>query len=519
VAADLCWSSATALAEKIRRREVSALEVTDAHLSRIRAVDGAVGAFLRVTEDQARADARAVDAKLAAGEDPGPLAGVPVALKDNLCTRGVETTAASKILAGYVPSFDATVVERLRAAGAVAVGKTNLDEFAMGSSTENSAFGPTRNPWDTTRVPGGSSGGSAAAVAAGEAPLSLGSDTGGSIRQPAALCGCVGLKPTYGLVSRSGLIAFASSLDQIGPFARDCADAALLMDALWGPDPRDMTSRDPREARVSGAAHGLWASPRPFSDALGAGASASLEGVTLGVVREYLELTTDDEVHRTVVQTIERARLAGATIRDVSLKLTEFAIPTYQVVSTAEASSNLGRYDGVHYGHRTGAPVDIVGLYERSRAEGFGPEVRRRIFLGTFVLSSGFYDAYYLKGLRARRLIRDDFLQALDGVDALVGPTSPFPAFKLGERVTDPLAMYAVDVFTVSTNMAGLPALSLPCGFTAGATPLPIGLQLTGRPWSDPKLLAIGRALEVALAGAGGAGGAKRPALGTGASS
>lgn len=515
MAADLCWTSATALAEMIRRREVSALEVTEAHLGRIRAVDGAVGAFLRVTEAGARDEARAVDARLARGEDAGPLAGVPVALKDNLCTRGVETTAGSKILAGYVPPFDATVVERLRAAGAVSVGKTNLDEFAMGSSTENSAFGPSKNPWDTTRVPGGSSGGSAAAVAAGEAPLSLGSDTGGSIRQPAALCGCVGFKPTYGLVSRSGLIAFASSLDQIGPFARDCADAALLMDALWGPDPRDMTSRDPRDARVSGAAHALWTSPRPFSAALGSSSAdgASLEGVTLGVVKEYLELTTDDEVHRTVVQTIERARRAGAKIRDVSLKLTEFAIPTYQVVSTAEASSNLARYDGVHYGHRTRPPVDVVALYERSRAEGFGAEVRRRIFLGTFVLSSGFYDAYYLKGLRTRRKIRDDFLQALDGVDALVGPTSPFPAFRLGERAQDPLAMYAVDVFTVSTNMAGLPAMSLPCGFTGGAAPLPIGLQLTGRPWSDPRLLAIGRALEATLEGAGGAGGARRPPL------
>jgi aspartyl-tRNA(Asn)/glutamyl-tRNA(Gln) amidotransferase subunit A len=451
-ATELCWTSASALADKIRSREVSALEVTDAHLARIRAVDGRVSAFLRVTEEQARADARAVDAKVARGEDAGPLGGVPIALKDNLCTRGIETTAGSKILAGYVPPFDATVVERLRAAGAVSVGKTNLDEFAMGSSTENSAFGPSKNPWDTTRVPGGSSGGSAASVAAGEAPISLGSDTGGSIRQPAALCGCVGLKPTYGLVSRFGLIAFASSLDQIGPFARDCADAALLMDALWGPDPRDMTSRDPRDARVSGAAHSLWAPSRPFS---AAAKKPSLEGVTLGVVKEYLELTTDAEIRGAIVHTIERARAAGAKIREVSLKLTEFAIPTYQVVSTAEASSNLARYDGVHYGHRTKPPVDIVGLYERSRAEGFGPEVRRRIFLGTFVLSSGFYDAYYLKGLRVRRKIRDDFLQALDGVDALVGPTSPLPAFKLGERAQDPLAMYAVDVFTVSTNMAG----------------------------------------------------------------
>ncbi|MBX3472356.1 MAG: Asp-tRNA(Asn)/Glu-tRNA(Gln) amidotransferase subunit GatA [Planctomycetes bacterium] len=496
------------MADRVRRREVSALAVTEAHLARAAAVEPQVKAFLRVTADAARAEAQAIDARLARGEDPGPLCGVPVAVKDNLCTRGVETTAGSRILQGYVPPYDATVVERLRQAGAVTLGKANLDEFAMGSSTENSAFGPTTNPWDPSRVPGGSSGGSAAAVAAGEAPLALGSDTGGSIRQPAALCGCVGFKPTYGAVSRFGLIAFASSLDQVGPFARDCADAALLMDVLWGPDPRDMTARDPRDARVAGPLADLWAAPRPFSTAA---AGASLEGVTLGVVKEYLELTTDAEVKGAVLAALDRARAAGASVREVSLGLTEFAIPTYQLVSTAEASSNLARYDGVHYGHRTKERVDVVGLYERSRAEGFGPEVRRRIFLGTFVLSSGFYDAYYLKGLRARRRIRDDFLRALDGVDALVGPTSPFPAFELGARAHDPLAMYAVDVFTVSTNMAGLPGLSLPCGFTSGPRPLPIGLQLTGRPWSDPRLLAIGRALEQALAGAGGAGGARRP--------
>ncbi len=505
---DLHWSGAAALADRVRRREVSALEVVDAHLARAAALEPRLHAFLRLTADDARAQAREVDAALARGEDPGPLCGVPVAIKDNLCTRGVETTAASRILEGYTPPFDATVVERLRRAGAVSLGKTNLDEFAMGSSTENSAFGPTRNPWDLERVPGGSSGGSAAAVAAGEAPLSLGSDTGGSIRQPAALCGVVGVKPTYGLVSRFGLIAFASSLDQVGPFARDCADAALLMDALWGPDPRDMTSRDPRDPRVSGPEHAAWSGPRPFT---AAAQGASLEGVTLGLVKEYLELTTDPAVKGAVLAAVERAKARGARVREVSLGLTEFAIPTYQLVSTAEASSNLARYDGVHYGRRTQERTDVVGLYERSRAEGFGPEVRRRIFLGTFVLSSGFYDAYYLKGLRARRKIRDDFLRALDGVDALVGPTSPLPAFRLGERVDDPLAMYAVDVFTVSANMAGLPALSLPCGFTGGDRPLPIGLQLTGRPWSDPRLLAIGAALERALEGAGGAGATRRP--------
>ncbi len=519
----LHWTGAAELAGRVRRRELSAVEVATAHLERATAVEPGLKAFLRLTPEVALAEARAVDARLAKGEEPGPLCGVPVALKDNLCTRGVETTAASKVLAGYRPPYDATVVERLRAAGAVSLGKTNLDEFAMGSSTENSAFGPSRNPWDPARVPGGSSGGSAVAVAGGEVPLSLGSDTGGSIRQPAALCGCVGVKPTYGLVSRHGLIAFASSLDQVGPFARDCADAALAMDALWGPDPRDMTCRDPRDATVGGAFATSFAGPRPFSAAVEASdRRGSLEGVTLGVVREYLALTSDAEVRRSVEQAVERARGAGAKVREVSLALCEQAIPTYQLVSTAEASSNLARYDGVHYGHRAKDCKDIVSLYERSRAEGIGPEVRRRICLGTFVLSSGFYDAYYLKAMRVRRLIRDDFLKALAGVDALVGPTSPTPAFRLGEKSQDPLAMYAVDVFTVSTNMAGLPALSLPCGFTASGlagaaprAPLPIGLQLTGRPFSDVGLLGIARGLERLLAPAQ----PRRPALFSGAGS
>ena len=485
------WASAATLAADVRAGRRRAVEVVDAHLRRIDATDGTTQAFLTVTPQQALAQAAAVDAACARGDDPGPLAGVPVGVKDNLCTRGVETTAASAILAGYVPPYDATVVAKLRAAGAVIVGKTNLDEFAMGSSTENSARRPTRNPWDATRVPGGSSGGSAACVAMGQVPLALGSDTGGSIRQPAALCGCVGFKPSYGLVSRYGLLAFGSSLDQVGPLARDVTDAALLTDAIWGPDPRDMTSGDPR----AGEHAALYAGDAPFATAAARG---TLDGVTLGVVRDYLELTTDAAVRQAVERALDAARAAGATLREVSLATCAEAIPTYQVVSTAEASSNLGRYDGVHYGRRAADPAGIVDLYARSRAEGFGPEVRRRIVLGAFVLSSGFYDAYYLQATKVRQRIRDDFAQALAGVDALIGPTSPIPAFPLGDRLEDPLAMYAVDVFTVSTNLAGLPAISLPCGFTPAG--LPVGVQLTGALWSDPRLLGLAAALERALA-------------------
>jgi len=487
----LHWESAASLAESVRSGQRRAVDVAHAHLDRIAASDEITRAFLLVTGEQALEAARDVDAKVARGEDPGPLAGVPVGIKDNLCTEGVETTAGSRILAGYRPPYDAPVVQRLRAAGAVIVGKTNLDEFAMGSSTENSSRHPTHNPWDPTRVPGGSSGGSAACVAAGLAPLALGSDTGGSIRQPAALCGCVGVKPSYGLVSRFGLLAFGSSLDQVGPLARDVTDACLLLDAIWGPDPRDMTSLDPAQ----GPRSELYEGAAPFA---AAAASTSLEGVTLGLVREYLELTTDDEVRGAVESALDAARQAGATVREISLETCAQAIPTYQVVSTAEASSNLGRYDGVHYGHRAADPEGIVDLYARSRAEGFGAEVRRRIVLGTFVLSSGFYEAYYLQAEKVRQLIRRDFARALDGVDALVGPTSPIPAFPLGDRAQDPLAMYAVDVFTVSTNLAGLPAVSLPCGFTPAG--LPVGIQLTGAPQSDPRLLGLAAALERALA-------------------
>ncbi len=486
-------TGAAGIASSVRAGTTSAAEVAQGALARARAVEPAVRAFLCLTEREAEAAAAAVDARVAAGEEPGPLAGVPFAIKDNLCWQAVETTAGSRALAGFRPPYTATVVQRLLDAGAVPLGKTNLDEFSMGSSTENSAFGPTANPWDPSRVPGGSSGGSAAAVAARVVPIALGSDTGGSIRQPAALCGCVGVKPTYGLVSRAGLIAFASSLDQVGPLASSVGDAALALDAIWGPDPADPTTRDPRAEAGPWAA--AFAEPAPFARAA---ARPALAGRVLGVVRAWRELTTNREVRTRIEEALERARGAGAEVREVDLELAAAAVPAYQVVATAEASSNLARYDGVHYGGRAAGAPDAVAMTARTRAELLGAEVKRRILLGTFVLSSGFYDAFYLRAMRVRRKIRADFERALCGVDALVGPTSPEPAFPLGGKARDPLALYAVDVMTVAINLAGLPAISLPCGFTAGG--LPVGLQLVGPRWSDPALVALAAGLEGALA-------------------
>jgi aspartyl-tRNA(Asn)/glutamyl-tRNA(Gln) amidotransferase subunit A len=454
--------------------DLSARDACEASLSQIAAHEPSLHAFNLVATEHALARAAALD-QLAPTER-GPLHGVPIALKDNLCTRGIATTASSKILAGYIPPYHATVVERLERAGAVIVGKTNCDEFAMGSSTENSAFGPSRNPWDSTRTPGGSSGGSAVAVAAGMVPASLGSDTGGSIRQPASLCGIVGLKPTYGRVSRYGLLAFASSLDQIGPFTRTVGDAATMLSVLAGPDPRDATA-----ARA------------PVGD-YRAALTGELAGTRVGVPRAFVGEGVDSEVRAAFETALEQMAANGATLVDVDLPHARFAIPVYYLVATAEASSNLARYDGVRYGYRTPDARTLETMYFRTRDEGFGAEVKRRIMLGTYVLSAGYYDAYYLKAQQVRTLIRRDYEQAFARVDVVAMPTSPTPAFRLGEKTDDPLQMYLADVFTVSANLTGLPAISVPCGFSSGR--LPIGIQLTGRAFDEATLLRIAGAYE-----------------------
>jgi len=464
--------------DAIARGDRSASEVCRAALARIDAHNGTLGAFITVTGERAIERAARLDRERDRWRD-APLLGVPVALKDNLSTRSVRTTAASKILDSYVPFYNATVVDRLEAAGAVVVGKTNLDEFAMGSSTENSAYGPARNPWATDRIPGGSSGGSAVAVAARMTPLALGSDTGGSIRQPAALCGIVGLKPSYGRVSRYGLLAFASSLDQIGPLTCSVADAALSLGVIAGGDPRDATS----------AADAV---PDYLSALTG-----RVEGVRLGVPRALLG--DGDGIDSEVLAEFNSALTVltglGATLVDVDLPHSSIATAVYYLVATAEASSNLARYDGVKYGFRApGADTDLRSLYGKTRAQGFGAEVKRRIMLGTYVLSTGYYDAYYLKAQRVRTLIQQDYTHAFAQVDAVAMPTSPTAAFRIGERTDDPLQMYLADIFTVSANLAGLPAISVPCGFTTSG--LPIGLQLTGRMFDEETLLRIADAYE-----------------------
>ncbi len=460
----------------IASRKLSAVELTRAVLDRIDRLDKQLHAFNSVWHDRALEQAKLVDD----GKLAGPLAGVPIALKDNLCTDYGLTTCSSKMLESFKAPYSATVVKKLEAAGAIAVGKTNLDEFAMGSSTENSAFGVTRNPWDLDRVPGGSSGGSAAALAAGMCVASIGSDTGGSIRQPAALCGLAGMKPTYGRVSRYGLVAFASSLDQIGPFTWNSLDAALLMNVISGRDPKDSTS-----------------SPAVVPDYL-TDLDRPLEGLRIGLAREFnLAEAVDPQVQKAFDDAVAVYKSMGATIVDVSLPHTEYGIAAYYIIAPCEASSNLARYDGVHFGHRTKDAVnDIVELFSKSRAEGFGTEVQRRIMIGTYALSSGYYDAYYVRALKIRRRIHDDFAQAFKSCDVILCPTSPTPAFKVGEKSGDPLQMYLCDVFTVTCNIAGIAGISIPCGFTSGDKPLPIGLQLLGPTFSEDRLLRIARMFE-----------------------
>jgi len=459
----------------LRAGEISSVELTQAVLGRIQAVENDVRAYLRVTADDALEQAQQADAQRKAGAD-APLLGIPFAIKDNISTKGIETTCGSKILQGYVPPFDATVVARLKAAGIVVLGKTNQDEFAMGSSTENSGFFSTHNPWDLTRVPGGSSGGSAAAVAAGEALGALGTDTGGSVRQPASLCGIVGLRPTYGRCSRYGLVAFASSLDQPGPLTRDVTDSALLMQVIAGHDPKDSTSRpDPVPAYVNELI-------------------PEVKGLRLGVPKEYfVGGGLQPEVEQAVRKAIQVLEDMGAELVEVALPHTDYGLAVYYLVATAEASANLARFDGIRYGYRAQAET-LEDMYCRSRGEGFGPEVTRRIMLGTYALSAGYYDAYYLKAQKARTLIKGDFDSAFEKVDIIVGPTSPMTAFRLGERIDNPLQMYLADVYTITQALAGIPAINVPCGFDDGG--LPIGLQFVAPALSESRLLQIAYTYE-----------------------
>ncbi len=469
------WTVAE-VARRVKAGEVEAVQIVDDLLARIEKHDGELGAYLAVSAEKARFDAMTIDATRKAGGALGPLAGVPIALKDNLVTKDTVTTAGSRILDGWVPPYDATIVEKLRAAGAIIVGKTNLDEFGMGSSTERSAFKPTKNPWDVSRVPGGSSGGSAAAVAARLAHASLGTDTGGSIRQPAAFCGVVGLKPTYGRVSRWGVIAYASSLDQVGPIARTVEDAALVLEAIAGYDHRDSTS---------------LAKPAPsFAEAL----AQDAKGLKVGLPKEYFVSALAADVRAAIESAIAALRDAGAEIVDVSLPHTHLALAAYYIVAPAEASSNLSRYDGIRYGLRAEAS-DLESLYKKSRGEGFGAEVKRRIMLGTYALRSGYYDAYYKKAQQVRALIKRDFDEAFASVDVILTPTAPTAAFPFGAKAT-PMDMYLGDIFTLACNLAGLPGMSVPCGLTPQG--LPVGAQLLGKPLDEATLIRTGRAIEKA---------------------
>ena len=475
---ELYQKTAAELSAMLKNKEVSSVELTKAAFARTAAVEDKVGAYITLTEEHALETAAAIDAKRAAGEELAPLAGVPVSVKDNICTKGIRTTCASRMLENFQPPYNATVMNRLHDAGLVMTGKTNLDEFAMGSSCENSALQKTHNPHNLEHVTGGSSGGAAASVAAGEVSIALGSDTGGSIRQPASFCGVVGLKPTYGTVSRYGLVAFASSLDQIGPFARSVEDAALLADVLRGYDKMDSTSY-----------------PREY-DSLHAGMNADIKGMKIGLPKEYFGEGISEEVSKAVLAAAETYKQLGAEVVEISLPLSKYALPIYYILSSAEASSNLARFDGVKYGYRAEKFDGIIDLYVKSRSEAFGQEVQRRIMLGTYVLSSGYYDAYYKKARAAQRAIREDYNKAFEQVDVIMTPVAPTTAYKIGEKTSDPLQMYMGDICTVSVNIAGLPAMVQPCGFDANK--LPIGMQLIGPRFGEQKLINAGLAYEKA---------------------
>lgn len=464
------------LHESLKKREIKSRDIVESVLNRIQEKDESIKAYVTVKTEEALKTADEADKIIQSGKPFHPLTGIPVAIKDNMCTIGVRTTCSSRILENYIPPYDATVVSKLKKAGAVIVGKTNMDEFAMGSSTENSGFFPTKNPYDLSKVPGGSSGGSAASVAAGEAIAALGSDTGGSIRQPAALCGVVGMKPTYGRVSRYGLVAFASSLDQIGPITRDVMDCAVVLNTISGHDPLDSTSVD-----------------IDIPDYLD-GLSKGIEGLRIGIPGEYFIEGMDGQVEKSIWDAVKIFEEAGVKCERISLPHTDHAVATYYIIAPSEASSNLARYDGVKYGYRAYLGSDIIQMYSITRAEGFGAEVKRRIMLGTYALSSGYYDAYYLKAQRVRTLIKNDFQEAFKKCDVIVCPTSPTPAFGIGEKVQDPLQMYLSDIFTISVNLAGIPGISIPCGFTTEG--LPIGLQIIGRPFDEETILRVAYAFE-----------------------
>ncbi|SHE50689.1 aspartyl/glutamyl-tRNA(Asn/Gln) amidotransferase subunit A [Thermoanaerobacter uzonensis DSM 18761] len=464
------------LRELLKKREISALEVTKSYLERIKEVEPKIDALVTITEDFALQKAKEADEKIKKGEGTA-LTGIPVIIKDNISTEGIKTTCSSKMLENYIPPYNATVVEKLLEEGVIILGKSNLDEFAMGSSTENSAFKTTKNPWDLSRVPGGSSGGSAAAIAADEAAFALGSDTGGSIRQPASLCGVVGMKPTYGLVSRYGLVAFASSLDQIGPFTKDVTDCAIVLNTIIGHDPKDSTS--------------LKIDKPDYTSYL----KEDIKGLRIGVAKEFFGEGIEEGVKETVQESIKVLQDLGAEIIDISIPYVEYALPAYYIIASAEASSNLARYDGIRYGHIAEKYEDLIDMYMVTRSEGFGKEVKRRIMLGTYALSSGYYDAYYKKALKVRTLIKNDFEKAFEKCDVIIGPTSPTVAFKIGERANDPLAMYLADIYTVSVNIAGLPGISIPCGLSDG---LPVGLQIIGRHFDEGKILNVAYAFEQA---------------------